>query len=228
MTTPPPASPSPAKEPLAVQAAKFSLYAPIVAVFLGFLSTTMKLDAARDSVTSRGVASGQAVIGIVNMVLIALGFIAGIYALACIKKVGKRGILWRSVFGLSINSVLIVGTIWLFLFNPYKTLSARYVGHWRATSPAVIADKFDMQLSPGGVGQITLNFAGTQQISGKWGLAFDKDQPAQKSLFFKFDSPTAIGPQTAEGMRWEIERLDENILTLRGNHGVETYARIQP
>jgi len=92
------------KVPFAKQAAKVSLYVPFIAIGVNLLTKSIQQSSKLSAFAISSVCS----------VLIIIGFIFGIIALLGMKKHGKKGILWRSIIGLSVNSFLIISAILLF------------------------------------------------------------------------------------------------------------------
>ena len=82
--------------PFALQAARASVIAPGLAVFIGLMSSS----AVRDS-------SASLIIGLIGSLLIFGGLICAVIGLISIKKHGTKGLLVRSIFGLVINGFLI-------------------------------------------------------------------------------------------------------------------------
>ena len=98
----PPVSP-PAKKPFAVQAARASFLAPIIAFVCGIV------------VKGAIVNSHMQIPRIVNIItgscgclLILLGFVLGIVALFGIRRHGKKEILGYAIAGLCINGIIII------------------------------------------------------------------------------------------------------------------------
>jgi hypothetical protein len=127
--SPPPLPP--AKKPFAVQAAQASLLAPAIAFGIGM-------------VVNVGLGGGQSsplvgiITGSVSILLIILGFIFGIIALAGIPRYGKKGILGRGIAGVCINGILIA--IMIISIPMYKRMAER--------AKAIQQQKLEQQQTP--------------------------------------------------------------------------------
>lgn len=80
------------------QAATFSLYAPFAAIGLNIALQQ----------TVRGSRAAMLVLGLTSTLLILLGFIFGIMALAATRRHGRQGIFGKSIAGICINGLLIL------------------------------------------------------------------------------------------------------------------------
>jgi hypothetical protein len=88
--------------PFAVQAARASIFAPVIAVLLNMLT----------SAQTEGPRVVRVAIGITCSLLILTGFVCAVIGLANIRKHGRKGILVRSVVGLLINGIAIAGAVY--------------------------------------------------------------------------------------------------------------------
>jgi hypothetical protein len=84
------------REPFAVQAAKFSMWAPLILILINMAARMAGLD---DSVLMA--------IGGVAAISYVVAFILGIVALFGIRKHGRHGILVRAVLGILINGLIL-------------------------------------------------------------------------------------------------------------------------
>ena len=111
----------PPKQNLGEQAARFSLYVPVAVLMLGFCISTM-LQKERSTVLA---------IAYFNLVLMVLGFLAGVIALVAMKKYGREGILYRAVGGVILNGLLLasVATL-LFPMLQRGRMRDQLVGSW--------------------------------------------------------------------------------------------------
>jgi hypothetical protein len=82
------------KEPFAVQAAKFSLWAPLVAIVVNIAARTTS------DITQQG-------IGFVALGLYVMGLILGVVALFGMGRHGRKGILVRAVLGVCLNGAML-------------------------------------------------------------------------------------------------------------------------
>jgi hypothetical protein len=84
--------------PFCRQAALFSLLAPLVAIAVNVIGQN----------AVQGNRAGMIVLGGACTLLILLGFVFGIVALAGMKKHGKKGILGKAAAGVCINGVIVI------------------------------------------------------------------------------------------------------------------------
>ncbi len=115
------------KKPFAVQAAQFSLYAPIVAIVLGCITF-----GTREKQPTAGL-----IIGGTNALIILLGFVFGIVALFGMRKHGKEGILVRAIIGVVLNGLFLLSfvAVALAIFRG-TNIRPQVVGSWTMTKPA--------------------------------------------------------------------------------------------
>lgn len=102
MATPPIIQPPPlppAKKPFAAQAAQASLLAPIVAVAVAIFVNV--------GIGVKPSPTVGVITGCLLVLLIVLGFIFAVIALAGVHRHGKKGILGFAVAGVCINAILI-------------------------------------------------------------------------------------------------------------------------
>ena len=98
ISQPPPLPPP--KKPFVFQAAQASLLAPAIAFGMGIF---VNVGLSGQSSPLVGIITGS-----LSILLIVLGFVFGIIALAGVPRYGKKGILGRGIAGVCINGILIV------------------------------------------------------------------------------------------------------------------------
>src|SRR5438105_7328743 len=91
--------PQPRPQTIYHQAAKASWVAPIITVVLGFLTSTS---------VGRNGDTATLVVAVLNVLLLLLGLVFGVFALFGVRRHGKPGILAPAVVGVCINGSLIV------------------------------------------------------------------------------------------------------------------------
>ena len=96
---------APTRHPFALQAAKFSLYAPIAVVLLNIMMTGLRQNP--QSGTESAMRAVNLSVGIISMTILLAGLILGIVALFGIKRHGPEKIMLRAIVGVSINVVLL-------------------------------------------------------------------------------------------------------------------------
>ena len=146
------------------QAARFSLYAPFVALGIGILLI-------RDSATG-GLKFSLAVL---NCILIGAGLVFGVVALALIRRHNRRRILGRALVGVLLNAFLAVSATTFFLTARHRvSLGDQVVGHWQTTTktPAMIVTG-DFFYKPDGTFDMktTRSDGLTVNVHGRWGLS---------------------------------------------------------
>jgi hypothetical protein len=127
------------KEPFAVQAAKFSLWAPLILIVINLAAKMAGLD---ESVLTA--------IGGVAAISYVVAFILGIVALFGIRKHGRQGILVRAVLGIMINGLIIVFAISLIPMMATARERARAVQAERDIKPFTFAAPAGFTVYPEG------------------------------------------------------------------------------
>jgi hypothetical protein len=98
------------REPFAVQAAKFSLYAPFVIIVLNILlQEGFKAD--DGSANAALVRSAKFIIGGLSAITFLAGLVLGVVALFGISKHGAAKILWRAIAGICLNGLLLLASL---------------------------------------------------------------------------------------------------------------------
>ena len=188
------------------QAAKFSMYAPLVALAIGCLG---RAGGMQDR-------SAAMVLATINMLLIVAGFILGIVALISVKKHSPERILGRAIIGIILNGLVLA--LILFAFSSMGSagqIKKQVVGAWQYQSgpdrnlkTALITfnadDTFKMQstfVSGGGV-----------SMTGKW----------------SFSPPGSDGSMNGQKIALgAVKRVDLRELVLASEKGDETFKRAQ-
>lgn len=85
---------SEAKQSFVHQAARFSFWAPLTAVAIGFFTSSFGQ-------------TERLIIGGINLVLVLAGFVLGVVALFGIRRHGARGILAYSLCGVVLNGLIL-------------------------------------------------------------------------------------------------------------------------
>jgi hypothetical protein len=195
------------------QAARVSLYAPIVALVLGVCTL-----GPRDQ---PGVAI---VVASINVFLIAAGFILGIVALILMRRYGRARILGRAVAGLLFNGVLILAMLGLVLpFFLVGFAKSRVVGHWM-TRPDGHSQPVDLTFNK----DDTFHFAGSNKgtsvsLDGHWVMRPDR------AIFITIErveagSPSAVGKRMGLGI---VRTVNDQEMILGTDNGQETYDRVR-
>jgi hypothetical protein len=95
------------KPPIAVQAAKVSWLAPLIAIGLGILvKSSVSSSRTMDAETARTI---QLAVGGIAIFIVLMGLVFGFLALFGIKKHGVKGILFPAIVGVLLSS----GYLWL-------------------------------------------------------------------------------------------------------------------
>jgi hypothetical protein len=223
MDTPPPVPPAPGKprESFGHQAAKFSLYAPIVALALGCVLNGALSKPSDDP--SAG--TTRLALAAINLMLIIAGTILGVVALASMRKHGTRGILVRSIVGLFLNVGLLAMMASVFLFNPVAGATSRIVGDWAGTLQPK-GRQMDLHLAKDMSAQCIIHGEHPRSIAAHWAVLRDKDPAAPYWLILQIDAKDSPDGK-AVNIKWKITHIEPDTLSLEGEHP-ETYARIKP
>ena len=108
------------------QASKFSLYAPIVALVLGFLT-----------INNRQGGAGV-FIAWTNVGLAVSGLCLGLFSLTKLGASNRNCILVRALIGIILNGLIVVGVVMILnMASTTLTIHDRIVGHWRVTKSVV-------------------------------------------------------------------------------------------
>jgi len=203
------------KESFGVQAAKFSLYAPLMVLVVGFVSNISQRNGQAVALTLFGL----------NMLIIVVGLALGLLALAMIPKFGKQGILIRALLGTAINLTLLVLTLVVVLpLFTHASVRRQLVGHWKArtvTDPSI--GTMDIALNEDGTftfNSVPRKGAGVKS-TGQW--VFLRDQAVGVSI------ETANGvtaPKPINIGLGKVQSIDTQQMTLSTDKGPETYDRV--
>ena len=199
-------------EPFGEQAARFSLYTPLVVFLIGA--------AAFGNRDQHGVAMALASI---NIALILIGFVLAIVALSSMRRYGKQRILVRAVLGLIANGLLVAAMVpFMFSFVLSGHVKSQVVGHWHMrTDPGrmqydLSLDKNDTFHVASNVGTIAIGF------DGHWELA------RNRVILITIDKvnggdPAKIGKRIGLGT---VKTVNDKELILGTDKGEERYDRI--
>ena len=209
-----------ARDSFGVQAAKFSMYAPVVAFLLGTCLVSQPGDSTAAAKTMAGVRSA---IAILNTVLIVGGLGLGVAALASTRKYGRDGILVRALVGVGLNGLLLaVAAVTLgplLLGGPSRS---KVVGHWRGPvgDPAHTVD-----VTFAADGTYTFTNAGTAlgpaAVDGQW--VYTADRVIGLTVgHVTVGNPAAVGKQIGLG---RVRSATGSELVLATDHGDERFVR---
>lgn len=147
------------------QAARFSLYAPFTVLLIGVITFGNR--------NQPGVAIAVAVI---NLLLIAAGFVFGIIALFSMRRFGRSRIMGRAVAGLLLNGLVIAAcvsfTLPLIMFSRARS---QMIGHWHVrTKPGV--PQIDVTFNKDGTIHFVILPPAAPAISmdGRWEMSQDR------------------------------------------------------
>ena len=202
---------------LGEQAARFSLYTPLVVVLVGFFAHANK--------DSTGVASA---LFVVNVLLLISGFALGITALVSMRRYGRPRILVRASIGTIANGLVIAALLSLVLpLMMAARAKTKLTGKWIAQSvPVQPGDKMTIDLAKDGgftfdttrdgAPYVTLN--GTWEFNRARVLSIHIDHVAT-------GSSTAVGKTLGLGTVTSVNEIE---MILNTDHGPETYRRAAP
>jgi hypothetical protein len=197
------------------QAARFSLYAPLVVFVIGIFS--------RSSHGELGVAIA---LFSINVFLIIVGFGLGVLALFSMQWYGPERILGRAVGGVLLNGLLMVFI--LFFMLPLLTagrVKGQLAGHWQKRPDTASAGvQLDLTLADDGAFHFTSSGDphGPVVLDGKWAMT---PMHGIRLNIERVDvgSPSAVGKNFLVGT---VKTIDDKQLILRTETGEEAYDKI--
>jgi hypothetical protein len=202
------------KQSIGVQAARFSLYAPFVALVLGFLT----LGTRNDHIVAL-------TIGITNCLLIGVGFIFGILALISIRKYGASGILGRAITGTVLNGIFLALILFfLVLALLVRRTNDRLVGHWKYRSgPDIAMKQGEVDFESDGTCRLSgTAAAGYVSLAGRWSLNANRLLTVVVDRVDQGD-PLAVGKSVGLGT---VKEIGAQHFLLATDNGDESYDRL--
>jgi hypothetical protein len=217
------------KKPFAYQAAAFSFWAPIASVGLGCVVSGMFPDA---STAPGGMRASAAVVLATVVLLNVAAVVLGAMALLAMRRLGRQGLLWRSLGGVVMAVVVLVslGSTAQRTMGDLR-MSRSLVGVWEmeTTTEGKTAAKIDMTLRADRTAAVRIEGAGkAATLTGVWAVLKDAGT-GKRVLAVKWDAGQAnvLGSDTMQGVRWPVESVGEAELRLSGDAGkVEVYRRV--
>jgi len=198
------------------QAARFSLYAPFVALAIGSFAMGNK-DQPSVAIS----------LGIINLALITSGLCLGIAALLSIRRYGRQGILMRAIVGVVLNTMVVVALLLVLL-------------------PAVMAGRMKEQLSrrwamQGTQDPLSGNVTLTFDRSGSFTAEASRQDGTTTTLTgaWVFTPKRVIGVTIKQATTGDlasagkhlglgtVKSVDDRQLILQTDHGEETYNRLR-
>lgn len=218
--TPPAQHYPPRRAPLAEQAAKYSFFSWVLALFIGCVSRGSESNPVLPSVTYTLFA--------INLFLIVSGLAAAIFALASIPRLGPKGILVRALIGLLLNGLILAVclSVAIPIIHRNRTL-ANLAGHWRLTNPTTQLDltfnpdhSFVLAAQPSPATNSASLTAPSYAAKGHWLLSSNLE------VGIEFDDDHAT-PMSGKKIRaGTITSLSPTQLNLQTPAGAETYTKI--
>jgi hypothetical protein len=196
--------------------ALFSLLAPIAAAGFDYFANSLRNE---DPLVGR-------VLGLTAIILVPVGLAASVIALAFIPRLGKTGILWQALGGLSLNGVLMVVMAWVFVLASKggvptlddMDLRQQLIGEWVADKDGVT---MGIELRRDGSFRVLHLHSGISvaDFSGKWAVQ-------NRDLYLNVDT-IVDGNREAIGnkLNWSIDKLERNELVLGWASGQTRYER---
>lgn len=217
------------KKPFAYQAARFSFWAPIAALVLGWLVSAML----RDAATAPGGMQASATLVLVTVVALNLAAVVlGVVALVAMRRLGRTGLLWRAGGGVVMGLLILVslGSIARRVTSDLQ-LRRALVGEWEmeTTVAGRAPAKIDVTLRQEGTAAVRIEGGGkAATLTGVWAVLKDAGT-GKRVLAVKWDAGQAnvLGSDTMQGVRWPVESVGEQELRLSGEGGkAEVYRRV--
>jgi hypothetical protein len=167
------------------------------------------------------------VIAAASAVLILGGLAASVFALGCIPKHGRRGILWQALGGLGLNSLAVAGLAWVFVLATRGSLpmpgdfdyQQRLAGKWVKEHNGVATA---LELQKEGSFRFVLSGASIADFSGKWSVQ-------NRRLYLNVESIVeGNAERIGKRIHWSIDKLEPNELVLGASNGQDRYERKPP
>jgi hypothetical protein len=198
------------------QAARFSLYAPLLAFFIGIIANA-----------SRDKASAAMPLLIINCLLVVAGLVLGIAALVSMRRYGRQGILGRAIAGVLLNGMIVTAlaavVLPLVLAGRVKN---QLPGQWSLqAAPKQVMDSTTMTLNQDGtfILESSRDSATIMSVSGTWVLTRTRVLGVNIERV-KQGEPSAVGQRIGLGT---VKSIDEKQMTLQTDNGEERYARVR-
>ena len=205
----------PGRQSFGEQAARFSLYAPLLIIVLGCLS-------------SRGDESGVGMaFAWINLGLMVAGFVLGLVALVSMRVYGRKGILVRAVVGVLVNGLFLASAVSILMpAMAAKRVRDQVAGRWQVESEAgkaVTTGGTDIDLSADGTFRLTRRdgAGGVASVSGNWGITRNRVL-GLKVLNVEAGDPSTAGQSVALGT---VKSVDRDRLVLTHNNGEDVLRR---
>jgi hypothetical protein len=200
---------------LGEQAARFSMYAPIVAIILGCITRSAGNDA--------GVATA---IFYINVLLIVAGFGLGIFALATSKKYGPERIVGRAIIGVILNGIAL--TMIIYVVMPVIAAAGmrdKIVGRWQLSSGGDnLTKSIDLNFGKKGAVDMTTTLVDGRSMSmnGTWIFT------PTKEIGFKVQNitggdPAMVGKTVGVGT---VKIVDSQRMVLGTDKGDQIFKRV--
>ncbi|HVT82762.1 MAG TPA: hypothetical protein VHM90_19145, partial [Phycisphaerae bacterium] len=190
-----------------------------------------------DSVTNpSGTTSAAVLIGVLNLLLLAGSVLSGLIALCFVPKLGRKGILGRSVVGVLISSVFLAGAAYLFLMPSFASgVQKRITGNWYSTLSAPGMAKVHVKMAlntDGSASWELLDGPRPVVITGRWSVFSPSRTSVDMTLQIRFNAANPNFPGK-DGLGWHIASSSETQLELStndaaGNPSREVYIRTAP
>jgi hypothetical protein len=216
------------RESIGVQAARFALYSPVAVLMLGCFTTFAGRQSAADgAVQASSAAQTNVALAWLNVALIVVGFLLGLFALISMRRFGREGILWRASTGIVLNGLLLL--VLMSVFSAARGMAnqrAQLVGTWHLQSaPEKMAGSMALSLRADGTFDFDqTNPAGKRtRVFGEWvmlrdrklGISIDRVENA---------NPQMVGQKMGLGF---VESVDAGQMKLRTDAGNEVYSRVK-
>jgi hypothetical protein len=205
------------KQSFGEQAAKFSLYAPLVAIGLGIVTAGVR----EQSVMLYA-------IPILNLTLLVAGFILGIVALMSMKRFGTERILGRAIGGIVLNGIVLACLAALLLpVLAAGQVKTRIVQHWRLPHSSTAANNGPIDIAFSADGTYRMDTvsptAGPLVVLGNWSM--NRSQQIHITIVTVNGKP--VGPPPKEMDLGIVNTVTADHLSLKTDNGFEEYDRVK-
>ncbi len=154
------------REGFVFQAARVGVWAPVIAIGLGFVVQ----GGLRQATSVGGVSAAMVMLAVVNSLMLGVGLLMSVVALVGVRKHGAKGLLVRGVVGLLLNGLLVGAIVWVAMGNFSAQMQRRMAGNWVFTSSE--AGGMTQRLELRGDGRFELKTRGSgggeAEVDGTW------------------------------------------------------------
>jgi hypothetical protein len=203
MSQSPPPRPNKPRGSFSYGAAKVALAAPIIAIVLGLFTQPLE----------KASPIAGLIMGGLNILLLLLGFLASIAALAAIPRLGRSGLLVRGLAGLLLNGLFLAAVVYLLLFLRNLNIDSRLQGTWEARDARLVTQHLSLQPDH----HFQLEFSGpggTATTAGTWRSAWNAHDTRFYLLLTPDPASHALSSPNASAIALPIDETSDGHFTV--------------